>query len=179
MLCMLADSSARAQGLPAPFDPTGRSGEPPAPLKKEFKPPVPPPGPVLPPVPSPPEGDGTKQLGQVRVFVREIFVTGSTVFSEAELAEVTAPYKNRTLTTEDLERLRLSLTLLYVNRGYITSGAIIPDQDVQAGVISLHIIEGSLTRIDVEGTNWFRTAYLRDRIERGAGTPLAINPLQE
>ncbi|HLZ35528.1 MAG TPA: ShlB/FhaC/HecB family hemolysin secretion/activation protein [Nitrospira sp.] len=179
MLCMLVDSSARAQGLPSPFDPTGRSGEPPAPLKKEFKPPPPPPSPVLPPVPRPPEEDGAKQLGQVRVFVREIFVTGSTVFSEAELAEVTGPFKNRTLTTEDLERLRLSLTLLYVNRGYITSGAVIPDQDVQAGVISLHIIEGSLTRIDVEGTNWFRTAYLRDRIERGADTPLAINPLQE
>src|SRR4029078_2489446 len=179
MLMLLAETAAQAQVLPPIFDPTGRSSEPPAPLKKEFKPPTPPPRRVLPSVPLPPEEQGPQPLGQVRVTVREIFVTGSTVFSEAELSEVTAPFKNRILTTEDLERLRLALTLLYVNRGYITSGAIIPDQDVVAGAINVQIIEGSLARIDVEGNEWFRAGYLRDRIERGARTPLALAPLQE
>jgi len=83
------------------------------------------------------------------------------------------------MTTEDLERLRLALTLLYVNKGYITSGATIPDQDVTFGVITVQIIEGSLARIDVEGHDWFRAGYLRDRIERGAQTPLRLEPLQE
>ena len=179
MLMMLAEPVAQAQVVPPIFDPTGRSSEPPAPLKKEFKPPAPPASPVLPSVPRPPEEEGTQPLGQVQVIVRDIVVTGSTVFSEAELAEVTAPFKNRTLTTEDLERLRLALTLLYVNRGYITSGAIIPDQDVVAGAITAQMIEGSLARIDVEGNDWFRAGYLRDRVELGARIPLALAPLQE
>lgn len=179
MLMPLGKTVAQAQVGPLNIDPTGRSSEPPAPLKKEFKPPAPPPSPVLPSVPLPPEEPGTQPLGQVRVLVRDISVTGSTVFSQAELSEVTAPFKNRTLTTEDLERLRLALTLLYVNRGYITSGAIIPDQDVVAGAITVQIIEGSLARIDVEGNEWFRTGYLRDRVERGARKPLALAPLQE
>jgi len=180
MLTMLAGTSAYAQqALPPVFDPTGRSGEPPAPLKKEFKPPTPVPLPTLPVVPIPPEGEVKKPLGQIQVFASDIHVTGSTVFSDAELAEVTAPFKNRTLTTEDLERLRLALTLLYVNNGYITSGAIIPDQDVVGGVITVQIIEGSLAKIEVEGHDWFRAGYLRDRIERGAQTPLRLEPLQE
>jgi hemolysin activation/secretion protein len=180
MLTMLAGTSANAQqALPPIFDPTGRSGEPPAPLKKEFKPPTPVPLPTLPVVPIPPEGEVKKPLGQIQVFASDIHVTGSTVFSDAELAEVTAPYKNRTLTTEDLERLRLALTLLYVNRGYITSGAIVPDQDVIGGAITIQIIEGTLAKIDVEGHDWFRPGYLRDRIERGAQTPLRLEPLQE
>ena len=179
MLMPLGKTAAQAQVGPLNIDPTGRSSEPPAPLKKEFKPPAPPPSPVLPSVPLPPEEQGTQPLGQVQVLVRDISVTGSTVFSEAELLEVTAPFKNRILTTEDLERLRLALTLLYVNRGYITSGAIIPDQDVVAGEITVQIIEGSLARIDVEGNDWFRTGYLKDRVERGARTPLALGPLQE
>ena len=180
MLIMLAGTSAYAQqALPPVFDPTGRSGEPPAPLKKEFKPPTPVPLPTLPVVPVPPEGEVKKPLGQIQVFASDIHVTGSTVFSDAELAEVTAPFKNRTLTTEDLERLRLALTLLYVNKGYITSGAIIPDQDVVGGVITVQIIEGSLAKIEVEGHDWFRAGYLRDRIERGAQTPLRLEPLQE
>ena len=166
-----------AQDNPPSFDPPGRSGVPP--LKKEFKPPVPPPSPVLPPVPPPAEGELQQQLGQLRVFVHDIHVVGSTVFSEEEIAAVTKPYRNRTLTTEDLEQLRLALTLLYVNHGYITSGAVIPDQDVTLGVITIQIIEGTLSRIDVDGTNWFRRGYLSDRIGLGAGTPLRLEPIQE
>jgi hemolysin activation/secretion protein len=180
MLTMLAGTSVYAQqALPPLFDPTGRSGEPPAPLKKEFKPPTPVPLPTLPAVPTPPEGEVEKPLGQIQVFAKSILVTGSTVFSDAELAKVTAPYTNRMLTTEDLERLRLQLTLLYVNKGYITSGAIIPDQDVKFGVINIQIVEGALARIDVEGQNWFRAGYLRDRVGRGAQTPLRMEPLQQ
>ncbi len=180
VLTMLAGTSAYAQlALPPSFDPTGRSGEPPAPLKKEFKPPTPVPLPTLPVVPVPPEGEGKKPLGQIQVFATSIHVTGSTVFSDAELAEVTAPYINRIITTDDLERLRLALTLLYVNRGYISSGAIVPDQDVMLGVITVQIVEGALAKIDVEGQGWFRAGYLRDRIERGAQIPLRLEPLQE
>ncbi len=179
MLLTLAPSSLPAQALPPVFDPTGRSGEPPGPLKKEFKPPAPPPGMVLPPVPQAPDSDVQRQLGQIRVFVHDIHVTGNTVFTEAEIDQVTKPFKGRTLTTDDLERLRLALTLLYVNRGYITSGAIIPDQDVTLGVITYHIVEGTVARIDVEGTAWFRDGYLRDRVKLGIKTPFAITPLQE
>ncbi len=168
-----------AQAVPPIFDPTLRSGEPRAPLKKEFKPPIPAPGLILPPVPEPPEGDVQKELGQVRVFVNAIQVTGNTVFPDSEIKAVTEPYENRTLTTEDLERLRLALTLLYINNGYITSGAVIPDQDVKDGVIQIQIIEGALSRIDVEGNNWFRRSYLGDRLMLGAGPPLKIEPLQE
>ena len=174
MLMVLASTSAFAQ-----IDPTGRSAEPPGPLKEEFQRPKPPPSPVLPIVPLPPETGAPTQPGIVRVFVQYVHVIGNTVFSDAEIAEVTAPFKNRTLLTEDLERLRLALTLLYVNKGYLTSGAIIPDQDVTSGVITVQIIEGKLTRIDVEGNRWFSSSYLRDRLSLGSRTPVTLDPLQE
>ena len=182
MLALLAESPAHGQVvLPSPqqVDPTGRSGEPPGPLKEEFQRPQPPPSPVLPIVPLPPEGEAPRKPGTVQVFVRDIMVTGNTVFSDEEINQVTAPFKNRTLVTEDLERLRLSLTLLYINKGYLTSGAIIPDQDVAAGVVAVHIVEGRLTKINVEGNRWFRTSYLHDRIELGSQTPVMMEPLQD
>lgn len=178
MATFLFSSTALAQTLPQPFDPTFK-GAPPSPLKKEYKQPTPPPRPALPPVPKPPDSDVQKQLGKVRVFVHDIHVVGNTAFTDRQIAEVTEPFRNRTLTTEDLERLRLSLTLLYVNHGYLTSGAIIPDQDVTFGVIAIQIIEGTLSRIDVEGNDWFRAGYLRDRVALGVMTPLRLEPLQE
>jgi hemolysin activation/secretion protein len=148
-------------------------------MRKEPLRPVQPPSTVLPPAPRPPEDQTKQPFGQVRVFVHDIHVVGSTVFSDAELDEVAKSYKGRILTNEDLERLRLALTLLYVNRGYITSGAIIPDQEVALGTITIQIIEGMLSEITVEGTEWFRPRYLRDRVALAAGKPLAMAPLQE
>ena len=103
MAILLASTSAFAQ---TPIDPTGRSAEPPGPLKEEFVRPTPPPSPLLPLVPLPPETGAPIQPGILRVFVRDVLVIGNTAFSDQEIAEVTAPFKNRVLMTEDLERLK-------------------------------------------------------------------------
>lgn len=164
-----------AQGILG-VDPSGRSGENPS-LLPERSPAVAP-GPVLPPLPqlSPRQ---TPQLPLLRVFVRAIHVEGNTAFSDGELAKVTAPYLNRELTAEDLEELRVALTRYYVERGYVTSGAIIPDQTVTDGVITLRIVEGKLASIDVGGNRWFRDGYIRSRLALGAGPPVNVYPLQE
>jgi hemolysin activation/secretion protein len=141
---------------------------------------VPRPAPTPPPVlPAPPPPGKREPLPLVRVFVKQIRVLGSTVFSQAELATVTAPYTNRELSAEDIEALRQALTLYYVNQGYVTSGAIIPDQSVKDGELIVQIIEGKLSRIDVEGTKWFFPSYIRKRIELGAGPPVNVNTLQD
>jgi hemolysin activation/secretion protein len=113
------------------------------------------------------------------VFVREIRVVGNTVFSAEELATVTVPYTNRELSSEDFEDLRQALTLYYVTHGYVTSGAIIPDQTITDGVVTVHIIEGQLSGIEIEGNTWLFSRYLRDRIALGAGPPVNVNRLQE
>jgi len=156
---------------------TPRMGEPP-PLLQER--PAPPPPPVLPPVPPPevqPRPPGV--LPTLRIFVRDIRVVGSTVFTAAEIERVTAPYVNRELSTEDLEALRTQLTLLYVNRGYVNSGAILPDQSLTDGIVTYQIVEGGLTDIQIQGNRWFRSRYLRDRLRLAAGPPLNVDTLQE
>ena len=120
-----------------------------------------------------------RQLPLERVFVRDITITGNTVFSAEELTKVTAPYINRELSPEDLEDLRRALTLYYINKGYINSGAIIPGQTVADGVLTLHVVEGELTHMKVEGIKWFNAGYIKDRLALGAGPPLNIIPLQE
>jgi hemolysin activation/secretion protein len=168
---LLSPSLAEA----AVVDPTGRSAEPPT-LPQEFKPVLPPPGTLLPPIPLPPKPEPIPAL---RVFVREIRIIGSTVFTADELAKVAAPYVNRELTSEDLESLRLALTLLYVNNGFVNSGAILPDQTVTEGVVTYQIIEGRLTNVEVEGNRWLRSSYLQKRFFLDAGPPVNVNALQQ
>ena len=174
MMCLLCET-ALAQVPPVQLPPPFPS-EPP-PFREEIPAPPMPPASVLPP--PPPAPPGKRLPPTLSVFVREIRITGSTVFTPEELAKVTAPYANRTLSTEDLEGLRVALTKFYIDRGYVTSGAIIPDQAVTEGVITLQVIEGRLSGIDVEGNEWFRSGFLRDRIALGEGPPVNINALQE
>jgi hemolysin activation/secretion protein len=173
---------AQAQGGLG-IDPSGRPRVVPPPLLpdeplQEGPRPSPLPAPILPPL-RPPPAEPPETLPLESVFVSEIRVVGSTVFSTAELAEVTAPYVNRFLTAEDLEALRLALTRYYIARGYDNSGAIIPDQTVTEGLLTLQVIEGELSRIEVEGNRWFRSSYFQNRLALGAGPPLNINALQE
>jgi hemolysin activation/secretion protein len=174
---LLATAAAFAQPVLPRFDPTGRSGDKRPDLFEEELRPSPPPKLRLPP-PALPPGEGQDEIPG-KVFVRKILVTGSSVFTHEELSEITVPYENRSLTSEDLESLRRALTLRYIDAGYINSGAILPDQAVREGVITFHIVEGVLGEISVEGNEWFRDSYIRDRIELGAGPPVNVNPLQE
>ena len=168
-------AAAQAQERPG-VGPGGRPGIPTLPVPEVR--PSPPLGPVLPPIP-PPTKSESELFPPILVFVRQIRVTGSTVFTDEELAIVTSPFINRELTTEDLEALRLALTRHYIERGYVTSGAIIPDQTVADGVITLHVVEGKLSDIDVSDNKWFRSGYIRKRLALGARTPLNVGALQK
>ena len=148
----------------------------PTPLPKELPKPEPPLPSILPPAPVP---ERRGPMPTVKVYVREIRVLGSTVFTAEELAQVTDPYRDREITSEDIESLRLAMTLLYVKHGYSTSGTVVPDQAIVDGLFTIQVIEGKLSRIDVEGNYWFRSSYFTSRLQRDAGPPVNVNALQQ
>ncbi len=156
--------------LPPPIVPS------PTPLPKELPKPEPPVPSILPPAPVP---ERRGPIPQLKVFVREIRVQGSTVFKPEELAQVTDPYRDREITSEDIESLRLAMTMLYVRHGYSTSGTLVPDQAIVDGVLTIQVIEGKLSRIDVEGNYWFRSSYFTSRLRLNAGPPVNVHALQE
>ena len=53
------------------------------------------------------------------------------------------------LSIEDLQAIRTALTTLYINAGFINSGAVLPDQEITNGTVTFKIIEGKLTAIHV------------------------------
>jgi hemolysin activation/secretion protein len=166
-------------GIPPNIEPSQRSGDQPDFQPDEPIPPRQPRKPILPPITPPEEQPDRPRLPPIQLFVKEIRVLGSTIFSSEELTAVTEPYTNRLVSSEDLEELRRALTLLYVNKGFVNSGALLPDQDVADGVITFMIVEGILKEITIEGTKHFRDFYFTSRLFRSAGPPLNINPLQE
>jgi len=111
--------------------------------------------------------------------VKEFRFVGNHVFSKQAFSKVLEKYYNREVNADDLEQARQDLTLLYVNHGYVNSGAVLPNQDGKDGIITFQLVEGRLTGITLKGNFWFRGWWLRNEIRRGAGQPLNFNKLKQ
>ncbi len=164
-----------SQDLPPKTDPTGRFGQPPPITEKLPKPE--PKQEALPPINQQPSAATSSPL--LKVFVQEIRVVGSTVFSPEQIAKVVSPFVNRELTTENLEELRRAITQAYIDEGYVSSGAVLPDQDVSEGVLTVVVQESSLSDIQVQGTDWFWPSYFSSRLDLSAAPPVDLNSLRD
>ncbi|MCW2239664.1 ShlB/FhaC/HecB family hemolysin secretion/activation protein [Azospirillum canadense] len=130
-----------------------------------------------PPVLVPPERAPLAQ--GPRVFVKGYRFEGNTAIPAAALEAVAAPFVGREVSADELQELRYRLTEIYVDRGFVTSGAVLPDQDVTDGIVTFRIVEGALAGIDVTGTGGLDPRYVERRLTRGIDTPLDVNALRE
>ncbi|MGI0489614.1 ShlB/FhaC/HecB family hemolysin secretion/activation protein [Pantanalinema rosaneae CENA516] len=180
--------STVAQTLPAdrPFQPT------PDPNRDRLIQPIPDPVPVSPeqsqPVlpdvtppdqPAPEQPPPTPEQPPITIPVSQIEVKGSTIFTEADFAPLTQPLVGQSVTLEQLRQVADAITQLYLDRGFITSRAVLVDQTIANGVVQIQVVEGSLERIEIEGNQRLNSAYIRRRIELGSKPPLNRDKLED
>ncbi|MGD1951535.1 MAG: ShlB/FhaC/HecB family hemolysin secretion/activation protein, partial [Leptolyngbyaceae cyanobacterium] len=134
--------------------------------------PDPEPEPVLPTTPvTPPETVEPPPETGPTVRVQRVEVLDSTVFDQSDFDPVLAPFVDRDLDIDELRQAADSVTQLYLNEGYITSRAVLPNQPITEGIVKLQVIEGSLEETRIEEAGRLEN-YVRSRIELGADTPL-------
>lgn len=112
-------------------------------------------------------------------YVRDVEVLGNTVL-EAEINTEISRFKRRTATLEDLVCLRSKITNLYLNNGYITSGAFIPNnQDLTSGVVQIQVVEGEVSQIEIGGLKRLKPGYVRSRLLSATNKPLNRDVLED
>jgi hemolysin activation/secretion protein len=134
------------------------------PLQTPTPAPLPPPEELLSPSQTPPPPQPIPGKVPEKITVERFEVIGSTVFSPQELDRVLASFTKRPISFNELFQARSAVTQLYIDRGYITSGALIPPQTLSGGVVKIQVVEGSLEEISVTGTRRLQQAYVRDRL---------------
>ncbi|MGC1395624.1 MAG: ShlB/FhaC/HecB family hemolysin secretion/activation protein [Coleofasciculaceae cyanobacterium] len=128
----------------------------------------------IPPAPEPIPGKVPESI-EVQQFEFE----GNTAISNEDLAKVTEKFTKRRITFTELFQARAAVTKLYVDRGYITSGALIPPQKLQDGVVKIQVVEGGLESINVVGTQRLNQNYVRSRLAIATKKPLNRDRLLE
>ncbi|MEJ6481486.1 ShlB/FhaC/HecB family hemolysin secretion/activation protein [Nostoc punctiforme UO1] len=166
------------QQLPPPQD-----LQPPVPSpvpSPELPVPLPPPAELFPPsAPTPTPDEPLPGKFPETIVVERFEVLGSTVFSPEELALATAEFTKRPISLAEVYQARSKITDLYVRNGYITSGAYIPPQTIQSGVVKIQVVEGKLEDIQVTGTRRLNPNYVRSRLAIATSPPLNRQRLLE
>ncbi|MEL6163359.1 MAG: ShlB/FhaC/HecB family hemolysin secretion/activation protein [Cyanobacteria bacterium J06628_3] len=153
--------------------------QPPQPLPSTPKPITPPALEVPSDTPTAPDGTSSEPIN-----VRKIEVLGNTVLKD-EINELIEKYEKCSeqacsIRFEDLVQLRSQITQLYVENGYITSGAfILNNQPLESGIIEIQVVEGILEQIEISGLNRLQKKYVRSRIELATKPPLNRKRLEE
>lgn len=126
--------------------------------------------PQNPPKPAPPSipSNSNAEL----IIVQQFKIVGSSVFGDQELQEITKSYLNRPISIIDLLQVRTKITELYIDKGYITSGAYLPEQDLQGGIVKIQIVEGGIDEIKITGLNRLNEGYIQSRIAIATIKPL-------
>ncbi len=142
---------------------------------------LPPPDRLLPPqkAPTSPSPKFPLNNNSESITVKKFEVIGSSVFSDRDLEEITKPYLNQSISIVELLQIRTKITKLYLDRGYITSGAYLPEQDLQKGIVKIQVVEGGLAEIKVTGLSRLNEDYIKSRLAIATGKPLNRNRLLE
>ena len=121
----------------------------------------------------------SREKSGLSIWVRTVEIAGSSVYEPSDFRPVVQPFLNRNLDTAGLAGLVQAVTQLYIQDGYLSSGAVLPDQDLDGGVVVIQVIEGRLTEVRVEGAEHFKEDYFIDRLRHAGRTPVQIDRLTD
>jgi hemolysin activation/secretion protein len=120
--------------------------------------------------------------GNERFSIKKIEVLGNTIF-QPEISKIVQKYEQKKeISFDDLINLRTEITQLYVDNGYVTSGAFIlndrPD-DIENGNVTIQVVEGKLEGLEIKGLQRLEDSYVRNRIKIATTVPLNKQRIEE
>lgn len=84
-----------------------------------------------------------------RFVLGAVHISGSTVFSQSQLAADYEPYLATEVDDTQLRQIITRITERYRSAGYLLSYAMLPAQDVRAGIVRIDVIEGKIDQVAV------------------------------
>jgi len=98
-----------------------------------------------------PAAQAPEQSKHVTLILKGVRVTGMTVFTNKDIADIYAASLNHEVTLDTLWTVAAKLTERYHNAGYFLSRAIVVPQQIDNGVVTLQVIEGYIGAVKFDG----------------------------
>lgn len=92
----------------------------------------------------------------VKFQLRGVKITGNNVLTKADVSALIQPKINQLVTSTELKQIAAKLTLILHQKGFKSSKAFVPPQQIKAGVVEFKIEEDQLANIHVIGKDSFK-----------------------
>ena len=90
--------------------------------------------------------------GEQTVQIKNFQFSGNKLLTDQELQSIVAKWKGRTLTFDDLQNVITDIQEYYSSKNRIGK-ALLPEQEIKDGLVSIRIVEGVLGEVVVEQTS--------------------------
>ena len=107
-----------------------------------------------------------------KTVLRKFNVINNKVIPAADIDRALKPYLFRPLGFSELLEIQQVITQIYIDRGYLTTGAYIPPQTISDRTLDIEIIEGTIGEIEVIGLKKLNPEYIRSRVAIASEAPL-------
>lgn len=113
------------------------------------------------------------------VYLENIKISPSQILTEEELQNIIEDYTETNVTFEQMKTIVDRINKLYLEKGFVTARAYLPEQTVEDGTIQIELIEGKVGNVTVTGNKWTKTRYITDRVQLAKGSLFNIGQLEE
>ncbi|MDX2463829.1 MAG: ShlB/FhaC/HecB family hemolysin secretion/activation protein [Porticoccus sp.] len=110
--------------------------------------------------------------------IKKITITSAPNLSDAIRKQILSEFTGRCLNVGDIERILAVITKDYIDRGYITTRAYLPPQDLTKGHLEILVIEGVLNKIKIEDGD-AESISIRNVFPGLEGNPLNLRDLEQ
>jgi hemolysin activation/secretion protein len=118
----------------------------------------------------PPPGGPTVLLKQVR------FQPASAFLSEAELNAIAERYIGKRVDFSQIANLVRDVNDIYAERGIVTASAILPQQELGDGVLTVQLVEGQMGAVGLLGDRRTKDDFILDRVRLTRGVNVVDVP---
>ncbi|BAY51055.1 polypeptide-transport-associated, ShlB-type [Thermostichus vulcanus NIES-2134] len=119
---------------------------------EEIQPPTPPPREPAITIPKGQEIQPPADSDKVRFFLKDILISGSTVYSPETLKRLYADQLNREVTLADIYTIAQKIAEYYRRSGYLLSRVLVPAQEVVEGTVRIEVVEGYVEEVRFDGS---------------------------
>jgi hemolysin activation/secretion protein len=113
-----------------------------------------------------------------KIEIKQFNFVGNTVFTDQYLSKISQEFIGKNITFAQLIQVETIINQKYQELGYINSFAVIPaNQNIQNGIVTIQIIEGSIADIEVTGTHRLQKSYIINRLKLATQKPFNTNKL--
>ncbi len=114
-----------------------------------------------------------------KVLVKHFVLNGVHLFQPKDFEPILGKYRDKELGISDLKKIADELTAFYRARGYITSLAYAPTQEIANNTVEFKVVEARVGDVTVEGGKYYAKETIERKFKVEKGEVLNYDDLQE